>query len=489
MRLALVAATALLLFLAPSHEAAGQQNPEVRIPELGDASARVLGLKEERDLSREVRLSIMRQAPLIDDPAAQDYLDRLGQRLLAASGERRYARGFNFFIIDDPSINAFAAPAAAQVIAVFTGMIDAARLEYQFAGVLAHEIAHVSQRHISRRFEAQSQSSLALAAALIAGLALGASGHGDAAEAAIFGSMAGSAQAQVNYTRRYEYEADRVGLRILAEGGFDPEGIGSFFERVQQINRYNDLGQIEYLRTHPVDSARIAEARARAEDYPDGLRTDSLDYQLFRARVIALSNDDQRAVAERFQADANSGSANARYAAQYGRALALARLGQHDQALELLDALRDTQEHIWIALAKADVHRRAGDVARALDVLEANRPFYEGFAPLVFAFADTLLEADRAVEARELLRRQIGVSDSPNPEIYKRLSEAEFTSGRRPEAFEALAQYYLDMGQAREALRQLELALSLPALNPVQQARLEARRDQLEFLIRERRAG
>ena len=198
-----------------------------------------------------------------DEPEATDYLNQLGQRLAARSLEAR--QDFEFFLIQDRQINAFALPGG--FIGVNTGLLLAAQSESEVAGVMAHEISHVTQRHIARMLAQQKQALVTTLASLAAAILLSRVSS-DAAQAAIAFGQAGAIQAQLNFTRDHEREADRVGLQLLEQAGFDPRGMATFFERLQRATRVYETAAPSYLRTHPLTYERIADIQNRIQDLP-----------------------------------------------------------------------------------------------------------------------------------------------------------------------------------------------------------------------------
>ena len=203
------------------------------LPDLGNSAGGLMTPKRERDLGRAFMRSVRRSQKVMDDPLLNDYIQQLGQRLVDASGER--GTPFSFFMIDDPQINAFAGPGG--YIGVYTGLLQTTETESELAAVLAHEIAHVTQQHLLRAWESTSQMSIPSAAILLAAVVLGAAVGGDAAAAAAVGGQAALIQQQINFTRANEQEADRVGIDILAESGYEPRAMPSFFDRMGKANQ------------------------------------------------------------------------------------------------------------------------------------------------------------------------------------------------------------------------------------------------------------
>ena len=209
---------------------------------------------------------------------------------IAAQANNEGISVLSFFVIEYPVVNAFALPGG--FIGVHTGLLEATRNEDELAGVLAHEVSHVTQRHIARSIHSgQRQSIMSMAIMLGAILAAAAGAGGDAVQGAIAVAQGTAAQQQINFTRSNEYEADRVGIAALAAAGFDPQGMASFFEVISGSNTPMEYRTPEFLRTHPVSSARIAESRSRARDYPPVHTNDTVNYGIARARILVASKD------------------------------------------------------------------------------------------------------------------------------------------------------------------------------------------------------
>ena len=244
------------------------------------------------------------EGQIIEDPEATEYLQALGSRIVAqATGDS--AQRFQFFFVRDDTINAFALPGG--FIGVNYGLVLATRNESQLAGVLAHEIAHVTQRHIARRVRSQGRQSIATMAAILAAILVGAAtGSSDAALGGISMAQGAAMQQQINFTRANETEADRVGMGFLAAAGFDPYGMPDFFETMGrraslQATSRNALPEI--LQSHPVTTNRIAESRARAAQYKDVKPSpESVSYSLTRERLRVLATPPEENV-RRYYAD------------------------------------------------------------------------------------------------------------------------------------------------------------------------------------------
>ena len=293
-----------------------------QLPEIGASSSGLLSPAEEERIGKAFMRSLRRHLSIVSDPEMADYIHNLGARLTSARDAR--GREFRFFLVDDPNINAFAGPAG--YIGINTGLILATQSESELAAVVAHEIAHVTQHHLLRRFEAATQMNLPTTALVLAGLVLGAaSGSDDVAQAAVAGVQAGAAQMQINFTRANEQEADRVGIGILAETGFDPHSMPGFFGRMERATRLYASNVPEFLRTHPVSTSRIADSMTRADSYPYRQYPDNIRYHLLRARLRARAANNPNEAVQGFRQTIQDGRYRNEAAEHYGLALALMR--------------------------------------------------------------------------------------------------------------------------------------------------------------------
>ena len=309
------------------------------LPDLGDGAGGILPPLVERKIGESIIRDIRQRDPAyLDDPEIADYLNELGARLSAAVPGGR--QDFEFIVIRDSSINAFALPGG--FIGAHTGLVLASESESEVASVLAHEMAHVTQRHIARMLGAQQQVQLPVMIAMAAALLLGRS-RPDLAQAAAMAAQGAVVQTQLGYSRDYEREADRIGFQTLSGAGFDGHAMASFFERLQRYTRIIDDGTVPgYLRTHPVTTERIADAQARAANQPYRQHPDSTEYHLVRAKLRAEAGEARDAVTH-FRAAVRDRRFANEPAASYGLVVALLRANQPREAAAELARLQRGQ--------------------------------------------------------------------------------------------------------------------------------------------------
>ena len=400
-RLAKWAFLLLLVTLGGATGLPGRSDAQVRLPDFGDSAEATLSPADERALGEAFMREIRARLTLVDDPLVEQYIQSLGYRLVAASDRRDL--GFTFFVVEDESLNAFAAPGG--FIGLNSGMILATESESELASVLAHEIAHVTQRHIVRAIDHASRSSLPILAGVLAAIIVGTQDveAGHAAAAAVFGA---TAQSGINFTRQNEMEADRVGIRILADAGFDPSEMAGVFEKLQSAARYSTRLP-EYLSTHPVTTNRIAEARDRAERLPYRQHASSESYHLVRARLRARHH--RRCAANARPVSSRSSRAVGRRvptANAYGQAIALSRLGRDGEAREVLENLVESHpDSVTFRAELAGNALRTGNVPRALALYSEGLDLYPDDRMLVRGHAAALNAAGRPADTARLIDR------------------------------------------------------------------------------------
>jgi predicted Zn-dependent protease len=464
----LIASLALALF---STHAATISPAAVNLPNIGESTEAYLSTEEEQNYGEAFMRSIRQSLELVSDPEVEAYIEALGNRLVANAGIRD--RRFAFFVVKDPTINAFAGPGG--YVGVDSGLIIITQSEAELASVMAHEIGHVTQRHIARAFEAASRMSAPMTAAIIAALILGSRGSGQAGEAAIAATAAGSTQQQINFTRSNEEEADRVGLKILADSGYEPRAMPRFFEHLAQATQYYDNLQLEFLRTHPVTDARISDTRNRAEQYPAMKETIGENYQLIRQKVRLIQDANPRKSLEYFEASLREARPADRDPLRYGYALALNASGRYAEARTQLEPLIAREpERVPYQLALADSELGQGRIAQALAIYDRNLAIYPYNLPLTVEYATALLQDRQAEKAAAVLDGYL-LARPARPELYRLLGQARDMAGDRAGAHQALAEMYYLLGETRSSIEQLKIAIRGVPDKDVRAARIRER--------------
>jgi len=438
------------------------------LPDLGDPTLGSFSSKDERQLGLAFYRSLRANLPFVEDLQINYYLTSLGQRL--ASQSDAAGNPFHFFIIKAPTINAFAGPAG--YIGIHTQLILEAKNESQLAGVLAHEIAHVSQRHLARAFDNAGNSTALTIATLLAAILVG-SQDSQAGQAVLLSGIAGSAQSSINFTRSNEYEADRIGIGILADTGINPEGMVEFFEIL--LDQSPD-GGIEYLRTHPLNTNRVSEAKDRLIKKNEKLPKDNLDFQFTKARIIiSLSKQPQYYLDDNVVGNGLIG--------QYQKALAAIRIQKADVAIKILSQLSAKHQHPWLRLALAEAYTSKNDDKKALEILSNLARLYPGYLPVSMAYVEALNNNNLPDKSIAILKKQLQTDDYGV--IYEALAKAYYANGQTGAALEATGNQYARQGYIELAIQQFDNALNQKDLNPSTTQRLEAAKEELKKVMKE----
>ncbi len=495
------------------------------LPRLGSSADIILSPHQAHMIGASMLRHLRAEGRVLDDPLLYAWINDLGYRLLAHTDFPKDMR-FTFFVVNSDVINAFAAPGG--YIAVHSGLIKATRNESDLAAVLAHEIAHVTQHHIQRAIEDQRKMTPLMGLAMLgAVLAAQSGGSGDAPAAIITGAMGAISQRQINFTRKDEAEADRIGIQTLARAGFDVDSMAGFFNRMEQLLRPGSGGvEIpDLLRSHPVNTQRIAEARARAralrKEYSDETdaigsklswndslapipyvhagesiedasepdnSTSKLNYRLMRERARVLSADSRATVLEYYAGNLARKDNFDSIARHYGYALALIRNNQAGKAITQLQPLLDKHGNnttLQLAMASARLHAGQRDKALAMYAsLHAQMPQSHAVAE---SYADALLDSGKsadAARAADLLRPLLN-ENVTEPTLYRTFGRACDISGQKIRAGEAFADATFLSGRASDALEQLKRLLKNKDINYYQRARIEARIEAITPIVLE----
>jgi predicted Zn-dependent protease len=449
----LVAALVAVLVVTPSVRAADA--PVIsNLPDLGDESGAVLTPQDERRMGEDFMRQARAQLDILDDPVLNDYLQRLGRRLTTGAG---LAKNFRFFLVNNSTINAFAIPGG--FVGVHTGLLLAVRNEGELAAVLAHETAHITQRHIPRMIAESQRATVPTLAAVLAGILLAASSHsGQAGEATVAMATAGAAQHQLNFTRGFEEEADRIGMNILNASGYDARDMPEFFVRMEKLTRVYDSNLPEFLRTHPVTEQRIADSYNHADHFPHRTDPSSFDLYNMQARTRALLGSPEETV-KAFRRTIESGSAPNANAEHYGLALALLAAHQYPQAEQQSNALsKSNPSYMPYYLLRADIQLAKGQTAAGIATYAEAMRRFPGSLAVTQGYADVLINAGRPGEAQALLDK--AVREQPDePALYRLLAKAAGEAGNPMESHRAFGEYYYLTGQPRAAIEQLQIAI------------------------------
>ena len=448
------------------------------LPELGDnASTDLSPLAEQRlgaQIMREIR---WRDPAYLGDVEVEDYLNRLGDRLVAAGAGAGLP--FQFFGVSDPTLNAFAMPGGN--IGVHTGLILAAQSESELAGVLSHEIAHVTQRHIARMVGKQSQTGMLMLASLLVAV-LAAKSSAQVTQAAIMTGQAAGLSSQLAYSRDFENEADRLGVQNLAAAGFDVRGMVSFFERLQKNARLYENNAPAYMRTHPLTGDRITEMEGRVAQMPYKQVPDSLDFSLVRAKLKVGAAATKEVIGE-FEAAARA--PHPALAAQYGlvRAyLSVRRLADADR--EMVEVRKRHETSAMVAGLEGDLRLAHGDPAGAAQVFREARGRFPQSRRLLYGELEALIDAGRPAEALTAVKAEVQTTPD-SATLWELRARAEAALGKRLAQHRSLAELYTIRGNYAAAVEQLTFAQSAGDGDFFEQSAVDSRLREVRVLLAE----
>jgi predicted Zn-dependent protease len=449
------------------------------LPDFGSPADSVLTKTRERLLGRSIVLQLRNAGAVVDDPLLTEYIGLIGSRIASQANDGNFE--FEFLVIDDDAINAFAMPGG--VVGVNAGLLLATDNESELAGVLAHEVSHVTQRHIARSLAAQKRTSLVTMAASLAAILIGSAtdSSSDATMGVATAAQAAGVQSQINFTRTHEMEADRIGMDVLVGAGFDPLGMANFFEKLSRFENRSANSIPEMLRTHPLSSGRITESRMRANQLAPVEHKDSIGYRLAKARLRVLSARRTDTALAYYRPLAESTDP----ADRYGYALTLMRVGLEDQAERILRELSESDPGVmayWIG--RAEALSIAGLDDQAIAVYQEANVLSPRNIPLVVSYAEALLNADRADEAHRILLDLLNNVD-PTPKQIELLARTANAEGDLINAHHYMSEYYASIGNLRLAIAQLEAALATPGVSNVERARFNARLDEFREYLEE----
>jgi len=450
------------------------QTDRVYLPELGNSASNVLSNAEEREYAAGLVRQMRAYQLLVEDPLINDFFSDMGYNLVSSSDQPEAT--FTFVILDQPVINAFAAPGG--IVALHSGLILLADTQDEVAGVLSHEIAHITQLHMYRAFE-KGKTMNVLAMLVMMGLILASGGDGDIITGAVMGSQAAAQQAQINFTRHNEVEADRIGIRTLSASGYDPQGMADFFEKMGQSSRGNGKGPPEFLRTHPVSVNRIAEAESRIQNLPAVVADEGRQFYIVQARLRALLEKNPKKAVIYFEAELEKEQTDARKdGLLYGLAISHQKNAKYEKAEAILsDLLENQPATLAFQLQLANLNLKMGRQDQAISTLAELHQSFPGNKAIALEYGKALLfekNPDLAEEASIVLRKQL-VSQNDDPTLYALYAQAANLAGDEVRSTEAIAESYYQRGGIEEAISQLEGLERQADLDYYQRARVNAR--------------
>lgn len=453
----------------------------IELPDMSSSADNLLSPIEEQKIAKAFLRQLRRETDIMDDVEIYNYINYLGQKLVSYSDMA--SQPFSFNMINKSSINAFAVPGG--LICIHSGLMLSARSESELASVFAHEIAHVTQRHIARKFESSSTASIPLIATMLAGILVGSiTGNPDIMQAGAAIAQVGNLQMQINFTRLHEKEADRVGIDLLAKAGFEPRDMPNFFQRIQEESRFYSKIP-EFLSTHPMSTNRAAEAIDRAEDHEPVNYEDSVTYHLARAKTLVLTTKKtMRQLAQQLEEMLAQGRYSNEIAVHYGLALALLESRQADKVQQHIDWLfKNDTDRVMYHILQARLALLQKNLVKTEKIYRQALKIYPNDVQLTLAFSEYLLRHGKKPKlAQQLL---IKLDDQPFPRYYRLLAQAYEESGQIAESYLSMSEHYYLLGETRLAVEQLKQARRLQGTSYFLASRIEARYKILEKELRE----
>lgn len=470
----------LFLFSAPSLA-------EIELPDLGNPSDIYLSKMDEPAIGRAYFRSLRAQQQVVEDPLLAEYIQNLGEKLSSKVQSGDF--DFNYFFVPQNSINAFAMPGG--YIGIHTGLCINADNESQLASVLAHEISHVTQRHISRQIGDQVPNSIQGGLVLLGAILLGAAtGSPELVEAGAFAAPAIMTQGQIDFTREMEIEADAIGIKTLGLSNYDPYAMADFFNKLSTGEDPRNAASTEFLRTHPTSVNRSASAKKQARNMVVETVEESLGFELAKNRIRFLNSNLPEKTLDYFENktqrfNLNSNLDNKSIGELYGLALISIELDLLDKAestLENLIWLNSDYPHFHIAymdllIAKGQTNKAIAYILERLKLSPRN-------VPLTLAYAETELNYGNPKKSHEILLDLFNTIP-PSPSQIRLIANSANQAGDFADSFSYMAEYYLSIGGFEQAREQLKVALSFESLSKIQTAKFIARLNEIEEYIDE----
>ena len=452
-----------------------------QLPLLGDSSSGIVSLEQEHRLGNAWVRILRAQAPLLDDPLTYSFVKELLQRLSVYSPLQD--RRLTLVVVHNSNLNAFAVPGG--VIGINTGLFLYSGTEGEFASVLAHELSHLSQRHYAQGLAEEKKSLPIRLATTLAGILLMATTDGQAGAAAIMGGQAAAVERSLAYSRSNEQEADRVGMQVLVQAGYDPSAMPRMFSQLQRSIANLGRKPPEFLLTHPVTESRIADALNRAAQLPSGGIVNSLRYQMIRTRVQVISIDDNNVAYQRFQDALDASEHNDSYstdANRYGLALSALRSDRFEPARQQLQLLMEKYPNdLIIRLLQTELWLAEQQPQKAVTELEQLLALYPNNHPITMMLAKALHQQNHQQRVVELLEEHSRTMPD-DIELWYQLAEAYGLTNDIKGVHLARAEYFLLKGAVPRAKKHLDLALKQPDLSEHERLRVEQRIKEAEQL-------
>ncbi|MCT4701448.1 beta-barrel assembly-enhancing protease [Enterobacteriaceae bacterium H20N1] len=446
-----------------------------QLPDMGTSAGSTLSIGQEMQMGDFYVRQLRGSAPLINDPLLVQYINGLGMRLVSHANSVKTP--FHFFLINNDEINAFAFFGGNVVL--HSALFRYADNESQLASVMAHEISHVTQRHLARAMEDQKRNApLTWVGAL--GSILLAMASPQAGMAALTGTLAGTQQGVISFTQQNEQEADRIGIQVLQRSGFDPQAMPTFLEKLLDQARYSTRPP-EILLTHPLPESRLADARNRANQMRPIVVQSSEDFYMAKARTLGMYNSGRNQLSSDLLDAWSKGNIREQHAAQYGRALQAMEAKNWDEARKQLQPLLSAQpDNQWYLDLATDIDLGQNKATDAINRLK-NAPGIKQNPVLQLNLANAYVQGGQPAQAATILNRYT-FSHPDDGNGWDLLAQTEAALGNRDQELAARAEVMALGGRIDQAISLLSSASAQVKLGSLQQARYDARIDQFREL-------
>lgn len=455
------------------------------LPDMGSHTDLTLSRNNEKLLGEYIYSDIRTQLPIIENPFLVEYIQKLGNKLLKNSNS--HYENFTFFIVNSSVINAFALPGG--YIGVNKGLITAADSEAEIAAVLAHEIAHVNQRHIARSFEQQQNMQIPMLAGIIAGALLSAY-NPDIGRSVMIGSMAAGNQSVINYTRSHEMEADRIGMQTLIHSGYPATSMVDFFQKLNSHSQIESKLFPEYLRTHPLNENRISDARARAiklKPYPVEIPKNQMSFTMAKNILLIESTDNFIQAANKNLSASKNPETSEAQKHHYLFNAAYAYIKQHDynKANNILSVLNKKFPYDDV-IAATYAKSFNEDKDAAIKILEKQLKKSPNSVPLNLHYSKLVSTPQKTKQAISNLKNIKLTQEHYNPEVDLILAASYNKIGKKWHASMAYSDYSISIGDYKSALMQLRATAKFDKLNAYQTKILNYKIKKLEHEYKQR---
>ncbi len=464
--------TTLLLASTLAPTSGIQANNE--LPSIGSDQPDKLTVSQEYQLGRAWLRQFRARTSVIYDPIVQSYLEDMTQKLAVET--ELYERRLNLVAVNANSINAFAVPGG--VIGVHSALLTEAHDEDMVASVMAHELAHLSQRHYARRKEGAEEQQLSVFATLLAGLVLSANGETQAGTAAIVGTQAAVIQNQLRFSRLHEQEADAVGFEVLNKAGYDGSGMARMFELLQAQARTQGVNAPEFLLTHPLTQSRIAFARDREQTTDPERQYANLEFQLVRVHALLHQTPENKlpSALQGLQESVPEGLKQA--VSLYTDLLLQLKRGQIQQVQESAQKLALQPDHLYFRLIKARVLAASGQIDTAIKLVEAQLTQTPNNYPSRNLLASLYHQSEQYLLAMEVYRKML-LQRPEDPWLWQKLAESAREQQDLLTVYQAKAEEHQLTGDITQALAELKLAREYARGDTLEFARISHRIQEL----------